>query len=342
VHYFSSNPSNIRTMPTFLQAVILPEWCFLYEVLYWVAFQRLPVASYTLDAEEFRLSDEVEDYEAEITDSPHLISEDETKFAGIPRDPKWVDWIEERSLLPASEYEKVLAGRVLEGDEVFKREMMEARDAALQLEKQCREWEPHYRRAIEYPASRIFVALKGGQLKAKGKLLPALDRDEARAVLDAEGRYLNDITPADIPAHFWSLQGTDFEASAAKSETAHYYCHIMVQTNELVSLFPGEREEVVGVERVGDNFVINDRVRKLPPSPRRRGRPAYPWEPFHLEVAGLLQGGELPSKKEAAIKHFQTWFRSHLGIEPSRAAIGEKLKPYYDKFGAREGQKTSK
>lgn len=83
-------------MQTFLQAVILPEWCFLYEALYWVTFQRLPVASYTVSAEEYRESEEVENYEAEISDSPHLISEDETKFAGIPLDPEWVAWTEDR------------------------------------------------------------------------------------------------------------------------------------------------------------------------------------------------------------------------------------------------------
>jgi hypothetical protein len=34
-------------MPTFLQAVELPNRCFLQEVLFWVAFQRLPIAQYT-------------------------------------------------------------------------------------------------------------------------------------------------------------------------------------------------------------------------------------------------------------------------------------------------------
>jgi hypothetical protein len=168
-------------MPTFLQAVLLPEWCFLYEALYWVAFQRLPIASYTVDAEEYRLSEEVENYEAEITDSPHLISEDEAKFAGIPPDPQWVAWTEDRSLLPAREYEGVLTKEVLKGDEDFKNSMIEARDAARRLEEECRAWEAHFRRAIEYPISRIFVALRGGQLKAKGKLLFNVHKNTVRA-----------------------------------------------------------------------------------------------------------------------------------------------------------------
>jgi hypothetical protein len=56
-------------MPTFLQPVDLPKRCFLFEVLLWVAFQRLPVASYTQDGKEIRETDEVGDYEIDVTDS---------------------------------------------------------------------------------------------------------------------------------------------------------------------------------------------------------------------------------------------------------------------------------
>jgi hypothetical protein len=102
-------------------------------------------------------------------------------------------------------------------------------------------------------------------------------------------------------------------------------------TEQVFKVFPGESQPVNGVERIGDSFILNDRsniVRKV----SARGRPPYPWDVFHLEVAGLLRQEELPAKKEAAIEHFQAWFERRLGIRPSRAAVGEKLKPYYDKF----------
>jgi hypothetical protein len=49
-------------MPTFLQPVTVPERCFLSEVLLWAAFQRLPIASYTLDGKEIRETDEIGGY----------------------------------------------------------------------------------------------------------------------------------------------------------------------------------------------------------------------------------------------------------------------------------------
>jgi hypothetical protein len=43
-------------------------------------------------------------------------------------------------------------------------------------------------------------------------------------------------------------------------------------------------------------------------------------------------------KKEAAIEHFRSWFEREFGIKASRSVIGEKLKPYYDKFLRGSGQ----
>ena len=40
----------------------------------------------------------------------------------------------------------------------------------------------------------------------------------------------------------------------------------------------------------------------------------------------------LPQKKEAAIQHFENWFRKKLGVDVSRSSIGQKLTPYYDRF----------
>jgi len=57
-----------------------------------------------------------------------------------------------------------------------------------------------------------------------------------------------------------------------------------------------------------------------------------------LEVAAVLQRGELPVKKEAGIEYFRSWFEREHGVKASRSAVGEKLKPYYDKF-LKGGQK---
>ena len=70
-------------MPTFLQPVVPAKRCFLFEVLLWVAFQRLPIVlGYTDDGKEIRETDEVGDYEVKAID--RVLSDDETKRVGIP------------------------------------------------------------------------------------------------------------------------------------------------------------------------------------------------------------------------------------------------------------------
>jgi hypothetical protein len=218
-------------------------------------------------------------------------------------------------------------------------QLVEERAQAEVFERERKAWEPFYQRAIEYPASLIFVALKSGQLRARGRLLPGKSAEEAGEILQADDKNVYDFPVTDIPDAFWSLNGIDFQASAAGNGSA-YYCHVSCNTPDVLSLFPCERKQVSGIEQVGDCFVLDESVRKLPVN-SRRGRPPYPWEVFHVEIADLIRRGGLPAKKEAAIQFFQTWFQSQFGISVSRAAIGEKLKPYYERFSRRGGEKIA-
>jgi hypothetical protein len=90
--------------------------------------------------------------------------------------------------------------------------------------------------------------------------------------------------------------------------------------------------------RVWDTFILSEKP-NLIRSNLRRGRPPYPWDGFHLELAGLLHRNALPEKKEAAIEYFRNWFDREHGIKASRSVIGEKLKPYYDRFIRESRQK---
>jgi hypothetical protein len=280
-------------MPTFLQPVELPERCYLEEVLYWVAFQRLPIAGYLYDGKEIRQNDEM-GYAPEIVDAE--LSEDETQRAGIPPDPNWRALMDDTTTLSSAHYDKFLAKDDL--DPGLREIWTVEREAALAFEKECSLWQPHYERAIEYPCSRIFVALKEGRLAAKGRLLPALDLDAATATLDANDQSILDIVPTNIAPSFWTLKGIDFESSAAQNSSAHY-CHISCPTDDVLKVFPGDREQIHGVERIGDTLILSEKPRGVR-SVIHRGRPSYPWDGFH--------------------------------IRPSRAAVGEKLKPYFDRF----------
>jgi hypothetical protein len=319
-------------MPIFLQPVELSQRCLLGEVLLWVAFQRLPVARYDFD-EERDVPDPTKAYGLEADRPEPLITDEEAKRANIPPDPRFRALIEGRSPMPPSFYDGLMGEYDSEPEE--KTQLLEERAAAEILQRAFDDWKPHYSRAIEYAVSRIFVALRSGQLASTGRLLPGRTLDEAREAMDRDNKGVLDFPETSVLPSFWR-PGIYFKASTAENGSS-CYGHLACNTADVLAIFPGERESFV-VERIGDSVIINDAEQK-PTMYRRRGRPAYPWEPFHVEVAALLQRGELPAKKEAAIQHFQTWFETTLGEKPSRAAIGEKLKLYYDRFGVRDGQK---
>jgi hypothetical protein len=322
-------------MPIFLQPVDLPERCYLEEVLFWIAFQRLPVAEYWDDGMDIREREDM-GYEPELPISG--LTDLEAERAGIPVDPDWLALIGDKAHLSSQHYDQYLAKNDL--DPELRRIWTTERDAAVAFEREREIWEEtYYQPTIEYACSKIYIALRDGNLAAKGRLLPAFDKDEAFAALEAKGEGILDLVPTHIPKSFWTLKGIQFETSSAQSLTDHY-CHISFLTEDVLRVFPGEREEVFGVHRLGDAFIIGDQTPSVRPSVHRgRGRPPYPWDRLHLEIAELIQRNELPVKKEAAIEYFQSWFARELGTRPSRSAIGEKLTPYYERFVRRGRQK---
>src|ERR1044071_7260125 len=239
-------------MPTFLQPVDVPERCFLQEVLFWVAFQRLPTVTWIDEGEDVRDTDEIGGFRVEITDS--VLDEDETAKFGIPTDPRWISRVEgSPSGLPVSFYDDFLARDGV--DEGTRREFERARDDAIAFEQQEKSWWPQYQRAIEYPASKIFVALRSGSLRMQGRLLPGDSIETTRSMM--EEHEIFDIAATDILPTFWSLKGIDFDASAA-CNGAQCYCHVSCRTDDLFAEFPPEGDEVTGIRRIGDSFLLSD------------------------------------------------------------------------------------
>lgn len=319
-------------MPVFLQPVDVPEHCFLQEALLWLTFQRLPTALYNDRDQEIRNATGHEGPEIESPGGP--LTDEECKRAGIPSDPNFHRLFDERP--PLKTYDELEPNY---GHDEAIRRINEALDRQEEEhERACMKWQNDYDSATEDPASLIFAALRQGRLRSRGRLLPSSNVDEALASLEAEGRYVGDLPLTEIPNSFWTLKGIHFDISAAEN-SSDYYCHVVLRTDHVLAVFPGEWQKVVA-EQIGDTFIVRDNAGQTIPRKASRGRPSYPWDPFHLEVAALLHRNGLPSKKEAAIQHFRSWFERELSVRPSRAAIGEKLTPYYDRFVRGGGQKT--
>ena len=310
-------------MPTFLQVAELPQRCFLREVLLWTAFQRLPRADYHLtDGFEIREGTVISEYcmaKADPLAKDYGVSLriSECRRAGIPPSPYVKESLEASLRFTPDFVDGLLQSYGVTREEIDlggkQQDHEQARDA----------WMAQYDRVVEYFRSQIFLALRDGRLKATGRLFK---RTENKDLVFTEEQAAA-IEPSEIPPDFWTLRGIDFENSLA-ADSIRRYLFITCELEQVLALFPGERQPVEGIERIGDCFVLKDNHPKDFPS---RGRPPFPWEPFHIEVAFMLRDGTLPKKKEAAIQHFQEWFQRHSGIKPSRSAIGQKLTPYYER-----------
>ena len=104
-----------------------------------------------------------------------------------------------------------------------------------------------------------------------GKLLP--DGIEIIDFLEDQNSYsggdFSDLVDNVIPQDFWTMQGIDWLANAV---TAHgnCYCDVSMPVEVLMSLFPGDRTPVHGVEFVGEFLLVKSLRRATSGSPRDR------------------------------------------------------------------------
>jgi hypothetical protein len=208
----------------------------------------------------------------------------------------------------------------------------------LQQATAIREWIPQLAAELEPPAAELFLKLRRGEIKAKGKLLPPgiqiidfVEQDNSYGRSDFDG-----LTDTVIPPDFWTMTGIDWIANAV-SARGQCYCDVSMSVAPLMSLFSGSRTPVERAEFVGNYLRVTESDEEsaaYAPAKRTPGRPpVFGWDAFHVEVADLIKSGRIPQKKEAAIQHMLTWFEStQEGKKPSRSAVSEKLTPYYRRF----------
>src|SRR5262249_25606637 len=170
----------------FLKPVELPKRCMLNEVLLWVAFRRVPVT--VLSPEEARdVRDAEEDmaayngyvghagYKGDLSDWESFLEDAECAALGLPPDPR-MTYVKEQEKWATRNWEDE---QEPPSDTLEWRPNYEIEDLDTWFERAMQAWMPKYLSAIEYPATRIYMALREAKLAASGKLLPDLDRDKA-------------------------------------------------------------------------------------------------------------------------------------------------------------------
>jgi hypothetical protein len=319
------------TKYTILGPIYPPEKCYLYEVLLWRAFGRFPEMQYSVDKEDYRFESAARDgYGAPIPGGSEL-SEGECSYAEIPLDPTTQAFLERKTTLDVSHYDELISYFLdTDQDQTILTVLREAREDAIALKQAMAEWTLIFDDYVDQFRAEIFQKLRNGTLRAFGTKLPNINYEKSLTLFE----NYNDLERApatEIPPETWISKGIKWSDSALEGREKHFiWVHVL--TEDLLSLFPPTQPIKPGSAMpVGENFVIStSKLARYTSAPSKRGRPALPWEQFHVEVARRFRDGEMPPMKETAIYELQIWFQKSFHVPVGRSTIGQRLKPYYD------------
>ena len=235
-----------------LQAADLAEKCFLSEILFWVAMDRLPLALYGMDGDEFRFSREMElcvqsEIEQEVTES-------ECQWAGLPLSPRIIARNEDKHLSPVEFYDQILKADFYSDDQrlIYEDERKQAIEAANLYAK----WNSKYLEFLEYHKARIFVDIRDRKINGKGIKIRGSNIETIRETLDSENISLSKLPMEEIPFGQWTFSGIDWDNCILYCDDISY-CWINFDVEAMLSTYPIQDRPSAGlIIQVGDLFVL--------------------------------------------------------------------------------------
>jgi hypothetical protein len=135
-----------------LVPAMIPEWCFLQEVLMWVAVHRLPRHDHTDDGHDVREQEQCE-FNGSLID---WLWEEETAELRLTKDPRLEDY-------DRWEEDYGVARQSISGADAMQ-QWQQARDERLAGE--FKKWKGSFDSAVELHQVRIFVELKKARISA--------------------------------------------------------------------------------------------------------------------------------------------------------------------------------
>ncbi len=293
-------------LPTFFAQIEYPEYWLLPEVLYWIAFNRLPRAEFDQDGCELRESATV--FHGQVFDVTSWLipplSVSECKATNLPLDPRT---------------NKIL--RYRDGDD-YDEEV----------------WERAYRRFrwklnkhLDEPMSQLHRALKAGELNAIGVKVPYGEPAELQERI--EDKIGHDEISGDvfesIPEGDWLRESIRID-DAGLDVSNGYFGLIQIAAEDVLQVFPPEEGETLEIQASGAVLMRLPRIEQSPPRKPKRGRPSKNWEAVHAQIAALiLKEGGLPQKRESVAAEIIEWYSGQFPDEISRSSIMDRLKSYY-------------
>lgn len=316
------------TKHTILRPAVQPDFCYLVEVLYWRSFGRFPEEEWH-SGSSWRASKDVRDSHIAPTPFGLELEDEECAYADIPKDPRMQNILNGDYLFDVAQIKNMME-QAKDLPPELQLELAGKLPQAVEYEAEIENWKDILNQYIDQFRNEICLDLQRGSLSARGTKLPLPNVDNSIEMLAENDQWLDDIEPSEIPAKQWNMGSIDWDESTMFGrERSYIWIHISIE-GLLDRYPPGLLIKSGDVFPIGTSFaVVSTAVSSTSKDKRRTGRPSYPWDKFHVEIARMYRDGEMPEKKEAAIATLQQWFLQQTGNSVSRTALGDKLTPYF-------------
>ena len=142
--------------------------------------------------------------------------------------------------------------------------------ASIALQKRLEAWNGLRDRFLDSYKARLFVSLWAGDLAGFGKPLPPDGLSHSAEALNKRDRKWFAEARTPIHASFWDSTRIDWERSFAEGNGPPH-AFIVVDTYNLLRIFPPSRKYPTNVIRVGDAYFLGESTDQQPHLPRDAG-----------------------------------------------------------------------
>jgi hypothetical protein len=317
----------------FIDAILVPhalaEVCYLSEALMWVAFSRFPLGAPIHESWDDDLRRNMKHI---LYLDPNVDVEDptDTECVSVGLSPRPAD-LTNRAAWPPEYLKEALASADFENRIQLEQALEEAisfREAAARREGEL----SHF---LDLHRAKLFIALGEGKLVAQGIKLPEKSYEASLARLretDWKGWSFSEWIS--IPPDFWHSEKINWKKCLAEGRDATFAL-IQIETVELLACFPPEPTQAAGVVRVANDLIAVELEDDESKACNLRGRPAFNWDSFHVEIAMRIKSNSFPEKQEALIADMKEWCERHWHHQVGRSTLLQKIKPYYDALKAK-------
>jgi hypothetical protein len=317
-----------------IKAILVPhavaEVCYLSEALMWVAFNRFPLGAPIHESWD---DDSRRDMDHILNLDPSVDVEDPTDrecvSVGLSQRPTDVTGL---STFPPEYLKEALASADLEN----RIQLEQALQESIVFREGVARREGDLSSFLDLHRARLFIALRQGKLVAEGIKLPEKSYEASLTRLretDWEGWSGNEWIS--IPPDFWHSETINWTKCLAEGRDAAFAL-IQIETEQLFACFPPPSAQAADVVRVANDLIaVEQEGGDESMARKQRGRPAFNWDSFHVEIAMRIESNSFPEKQEALIADMQEWCERHWHRKVGRSSLLQKIKPYYDALAQR-------